>query len=109
CLAVLATVLLLVFMHGFGPHGGAELGAPADATENYSAARPEWYFLFLFQGLKYFPGESEIIGAMVIPGLIVGVLALMPFIGRWKLGHGFNVAFMFGIMLGILILTGLAV
>lgn len=109
CLAVLATVLLLVFMNGFGPHGGAELGAPADATENYSAARPEWYFLFLFQGLKYFPGESEIIGAMVIPGMIVGVLALMPFIGRWKLGHRFNVAFIFGIMAGILILTVLAV
>jgi ubiquinol-cytochrome c reductase cytochrome b subunit len=109
CLAVLATVLLLVFMHGFGPHGGAELGAPADATENYSAARPEWYFLFLFQGLKYFPGESEIIGAMVIPGIIVGVLALMPFIGRWQLGHRFNVAFIFGIMLGILVLTGLAI
>lgn len=109
CLAVLATVLFLVFLNGFGPHGGAELGAPADATENYSAARPEWYFLFLFQFLKYFPGESEIIGAMVIPGVIMGVLALMPFIGRWKLGHGFNVAFMFGIALGILILTGLAV
>ncbi len=109
CLAVLATVLLLVFMHGFGPHGGAELGAPADATENYSAARPEWYFLFLFQGLKYFPGESEIIGAMVIPGIIVGILALMPFIGRWQLGHRFNVAFIFGILLGILVLTGLAV
>ena len=109
CLAVLATVLLLVFMDGFGPHGGAELGAPADGTENYSAARPEWYFLFLFQGLKYFPGESEIIGAMVIPGIIMGILALMPFIGRWKLGHRFNVAFIFGIMLGILILTVLAV
>jgi ubiquinol-cytochrome c reductase cytochrome b subunit len=109
CLAVLATVLVLVFYHGFGPHSGAELGAPADMTENYSAARPEWYFLFLFQGLKYFPGESEIIGAMVIPGLVMGVLALMPFIGRWKLGHGFNVAFIFGIMLGVAILTVLAI
>jgi ubiquinol-cytochrome c reductase cytochrome b subunit len=109
CLAVLATVLVLVFLHGFGPHGGAELGAPADWTENYSAARPEWYFLFLFQGLKYFPGESEIIGAMVIPAAIMGILALMPIIGRWKLGHRFNIAFIFGIMLGAMILTVLAV
>jgi len=109
CLAVLATVLTLCLLHGAGPHGGAELGAPADPTENYSAARPEWYFLFLFQFLKYFPGESEIIGAMVIPGAIMGVLALMPLIGRWKLGHGFNVAFMFGIMIGIGFLTFLAV
>jgi ubiquinol-cytochrome c reductase cytochrome b subunit len=109
CLAVLATVLVLACYHGFGPRGGAELGAPADATENYSAARPEWYFLFLFQGLKYFPGESEIIGAMVIPGAIMGVLALMPIIGRWKLGHRFNIAFIFGILVGVAILTVLAV
>ncbi|MBI3861692.1 MAG: cytochrome b N-terminal domain-containing protein, partial [Planctomycetia bacterium] len=109
CLAVLAAVLLLVFLHGFGPHGGAELGAPADGTENYSAARPEWYFLFLFQFLKYFSGENEIYGAMVIPGALFGILALMPFIGRWKLGHRFNVAYIFGILLGVVVLTGLAV
>ncbi|MBS0262655.1 MAG: cytochrome b N-terminal domain-containing protein [Planctomycetes bacterium] len=109
CLAVLATVLFLVMYHGVGPHGGAELGAPADATENYSAARPEWYFLFLFQMLKYFPGESEVIGAMLIPGVILTILALMPILGRWKLGHSFNVAFMGGIILGVVILTGLAI
>jgi ubiquinol-cytochrome c reductase cytochrome b subunit len=108
CLAVLATVLLLCIYHGAGPHGGAELGAPADPTENYDA-RPEWYFLFLFQFLKYFPGESEIIGAMVIPGAVMGVLVLMPLLGRWKLGHRFNIAFIFGILLGIGFLTFRAV
>ena len=109
CLAVLAAVLTLCLWHDAGPKGGAELGAPADPTENYSAARPEWYFLFLFQFLKYFEGESEIYGAMVIPGLIMGVLALMPLIGRWKLGHRFNIAFIFGILIGIGVLTILAV
>src|SRR5262245_38447635 len=48
CLAVLSAVLTLSMWHGIGPQGGAELGAPADANEEYSAARPEWYFLFLF-------------------------------------------------------------
>ena len=38
-------------------HKGAELGAPADPVEEYSAARPEWYFLFLFQLLKKFKSE----------------------------------------------------
>jgi ubiquinol-cytochrome c reductase cytochrome b subunit len=109
CLAVLAAVLLLCLRHGAGPHSGAELGAPADPTENYSAARPEWYFLFLFQFLKYFPGESEIVGAMVIPGLVMLMLFLMPFIGRWKLGHRFNIAFIFGILIGIGVLTFAAV
>src|SRR5204863_9881175 len=37
------------------------------------------------------------------------VLALMPLIGRWKLGHRFNVAFIFGILIGIGVLTLLAV
>ena len=41
CLAVLATVLGLAMYHGVGPHSGAELGAPADGNEPYSAARPE--------------------------------------------------------------------
>jgi ubiquinol-cytochrome c reductase cytochrome b subunit len=108
CLAVLAAVLTLALWHGAGPRGGAELGAPADPTENYSAARPEWYFLFLFQFLKYFPGETEIIGAMVIPGLIMLFLFLMPFIGRWKLGHGLNVAFIVAILVGVGVLTVIA-
>jgi quinol-cytochrome oxidoreductase complex cytochrome b subunit len=29
-------------------------------SEPYSAARPEWYFLFLFQFLKFFPGGTEV-------------------------------------------------
>ena len=109
CFAVLAAVLTLAMWHGIGPAGGAELGAPADAAEQYSAARPEWYFLFLFQFLKYFPGETEIIGAMIIPGIVVGFMFLMPFLGKWKLGHRFNVAFLFALLSGIGFLTYLAI
>lgn len=99
CLGVLAIVLLLTIKFG------AELGAPADPSQSYSAARPEWYFLFLFQFLKYFPGETEIWGAIIIPGLLFGVLALMPFIARWKLGHRFNIAYMGIVLAGIGYLT----
>jgi ubiquinol-cytochrome c reductase cytochrome b subunit len=88
--------------------GGAELGAPADPTEPYAAARPEWYFLFLFQWLKYFPAGTEVIGAIVIPGLLVGVVALMPILGNWKLGHRFNLVFTGGLVAGIGVLTMLA-
>lgn len=108
CLAVLAVVLFLAVWHGAGPQGGAELGAPADPAESYSAARPEWYFLFLFQFLKYFHGETEIIGAMVIPGLVMLFLFLMPFFGRWNLGHRFNIVFMVSILIGVGVLTVLA-
>jgi ubiquinol-cytochrome c reductase cytochrome b subunit len=95
CLAVLVTVLFLCYK----THG-AELAAPADPSSQFSAARPEWYFLFLFQFLKYFPGESEIWGAIIIPGLAMGVLFAMPFIGNWRLGHRFNLGFIAITLLG---------
>ncbi|MSU58355.1 MAG: DUF4405 domain-containing protein [Pedosphaera sp.] len=107
CLAVLVTVLFILVKPRLFGHGapGIELGAPADPTEPFSAARPDWYFLFLFQFLKYFPGQSEVLGAFVIPGLVFGLIALMPFIGRWKLGHRFNVWFLFTLLIGAGLLT----
>ena len=114
CLGLLAVVVLATIhfdvqglVSGTLPveHRGAELGAPADPSEQYSAARPEWYFLFLFQLLKYFHGESEWIGALAIPGAIMGILVLMPFIGRFKIGHAFNVAFVLALLGGAGVLT----
>lgn len=99
-LVVMATVLALVLWTG-----GAPLDAPADPTEPYSAARPEWYFLFLFQWLKYFPAGWEVIGAQVIPGIIVGLIAAMPIIGRWRLGHRFNLGVAASLLGGIALLT----
>ena len=111
CLAVMAAVLFLVirpWLFGTGEALGAELGAPADPTEPYSAARPEWYFLFLFQFLKYFPSGTEVWGAMVIPGIIVGVVFLMPFIGQWRQGHRFNIGFCSALLAGMALLSYLA-
>jgi ubiquinol-cytochrome c reductase cytochrome b subunit len=90
---------------------GAELGAPADPSQPYAAARPEWYFLFLFQFLKVFEGwgaTGEFFGAIVVPGLTMAVMFLMPILGRWNLGHRFNVAFTLAILGGAGLLTALA-
>jgi ubiquinol-cytochrome c reductase cytochrome b subunit len=117
CLAVLAVVLMLTIHFDFGavgrgelsPHKhGAELGAPADGSQQYSAARPEWYFLFLFQLLKYFPGPLEIIGALVLPGLVMFLLFLMPITAKLKGGHAFNVAFILLVLGGAGALTLMA-
>ena len=121
CFAVLAVVLLLCFTGFFTPHEGlspgeylgAELAAPADPSEQFAAARPEWYFLFLFEMLKYFTPETmgsewlgnEFMGAIVAPGLLMMFLFCMPFVGRWKLGHGFNVAMLLALLLGTGLLT----
>jgi ubiquinol-cytochrome c reductase cytochrome b subunit len=68
--------------------------APLDAIANPADAeyipRPEWYFLSLFQLLKYFPGPLEPIGTMVIPGLVVGFLFLLPFIDGGAGRHPFR-------------------
>ncbi len=102
-LIVMVTVLGLVLWTG-----GAELGAPADPTEPYAAARPDWYFLFLFQWLKYFPAGWEVVGAQVIPGILVGVVAAMPIIGKWRLGHRFNLGFAGALLAGVVLLTWIA-
>ena len=45
-----------------------EIANPADADY---VPRPEWYFLSLFQLLKYFPGPLELVATQVVPGLVM--------------------------------------
>jgi ubiquinol-cytochrome c reductase cytochrome b subunit len=68
-------VLLTVKWHG------ASLDAPADPASDYPA-RPEWYFLALFELLKYVPGRVEWIAALGIPLVAGGYLAALPFVDR---------------------------
>jgi ubiquinol-cytochrome c reductase cytochrome b subunit len=110
CLAILATLLLLAVWKG------AELTAPANPASGYSAARPEWYYLFLFRFLKFgwvshageVTGLGEAFGAVVLPGALMTVIALMPFIARIRGGHKFNVGFLTIVLLGSAGLTGVA-
>ncbi len=104
CLAVLAAVLFFIVRNH-----GAELDAPADPSEQFSAARPEWYFLFLYQLLKYFPAGTEVWGAIVIPTVFMIVLIAMPWFGRSKGGHRFNVGFLWAMLGGATLLTWLAI
>jgi quinol-cytochrome oxidoreductase complex cytochrome b subunit/mono/diheme cytochrome c family protein len=59
--------------------GGSHLDAPADPSGDYHP-RPEWYFLFLFQLLKYLPGALELLGTVILPGIAVGFLFVLPFL-----------------------------
>src|SRR5579872_720030 len=54
----------------------------ADPTDTAYIPRPEWYFLFLFQTLKFFNGPMEVVGAVALPGLAVLLLFTIPFIDR---------------------------
>lgn len=71
---LVAVVLAMVFPVG--------LEDPADPTDNIYIPKPEWYFMSLYQLLKYFPGKLEIIATAIIPaGGIVGLL-ILPFIDK---------------------------
>ncbi len=90
-----------------------ELGAKADAFAPAPAGiKPEWYFLFMFQTLKYIPAKI-----LFIDGEVLGILAfglgglfwmLVPFLNK-KPGHGkrkliFNIIGIF-IVLFIVVMT----
>lgn len=61
---------------------GAPLEPRADPADTSYTPRPEWYFLFLFQLLKYFPGNLEVLGVVVIPTLAIILLFILPFLDR---------------------------
>lgn len=56
----------------------------ADPSDTAYIPLPDWYFLFLYQLLKYSyaSGPYNAIGAFIIPGLAFGGLLLAPFIDR---------------------------
>jgi ubiquinol-cytochrome c reductase cytochrome b subunit len=64
--------------------GAPLLEAPADPASSGYIPRPEWYFLGLFQLLKYFPGRYEVVGALIIPGMAMTWLLLLPWIDRGR-------------------------
>lgn len=104
CGVVLA---ILMYLTWYRP---PELAAPADPSEPFAAARPEWYFLSLFQFLKFEAVEQMglAFGAIVVPGALFGVLMLMPFIARIPGGHAFNVSFTVLLLVGLAGLTIMA-
>ena len=114
--AVACTIVMLAVLGLVWFFKGAALGAPANPAEQYSAARPDWYFMFLFQFLKLKPfapdgpfGDHGLtVASLVIPGLVFGLLMLMPILGRWKIGHRFNLMVLFLGLAGFGYLTAVA-
>ena len=72
-LSVLALVIGLIGL--FAPVG---LGEPADPMNTPAHVKPEWYFLGLYQLLKFI---TKTMGA-VLPAIAVLVITFWPFIDR---------------------------
>lgn len=63
----------------------APLGYPANPSASV-IPMPDWYFLFLYQYLKYpyASGDYVVLGTLGIPGVAFGGLLLAPFLDRGK-------------------------
>lgn len=109
----LVAFALFLLMIGLAAFIGVASEPKADPNDTAYVPRPEWYFLFLFEMLKYFPGSLEWIGTFIIPTLAIGALFLLPFIDRNPKRHfskrKFAITIMTMIMVGIVALTIMAV
>lgn len=84
--AVMALVLgLLVFLATMMP---APMGAPADAMKTPPGIRPEWYFLAVYQILKYVPKSVGIFMTFLIfPPLLILFPLFYNKITVWRYGR----------------------
>lgn len=75
---VLGIALLAIFVGSVGLIHPVGLGEPADPLNTPAHVKPEWYFLSLYQVLKFIP---KTVGAL-LPVVAVIVLTIWPFIDR---------------------------
>ncbi len=106
-LAVAFAIFLLLV--GLATFVGVAAEPKADPSDSAYIPRPEWYFLFLFEMLKFFPGQLEWVGTAIIPVVAVLALFLLPFFDKnpyrhWK-KRKFGVTFMGIVVLGMVGLT----
>ncbi|MBT3339171.1 MAG: c-type cytochrome [Anaerolineae bacterium] len=109
---LLVSFALFILLIGLATFVGVHPEPKVDPTDATYVPRPEWYFLFLFEFLKYFPGALEWVGAAVIPGILVVALMFLPLYDKNPFRHNskriFAVGLMSVIFSGIVTLTLMA-
>jgi len=109
---LLVTFAIFILLIGLATFVGVASEPKADPSDSAYIPRPEWYFLWLFEMLKYFPGQVEWIGTAVLPGLGVLALFLLPFLDRNPKRHWskrrWAISIMTLVVIGMVVLTILA-
>jgi len=95
---------------------------PNDLKQIQIPPQPEWYFLFLFQFLKLFPGEinlglftlsGEAIGGVIVPTILILALLLSPILDRGPkrspLSRPITTVIMVFVLVSMVVLTFLAI
>ena len=100
---------LFILLVGLATFIGVHPEPKADPSDATYIPRPEWYFLFLFEFLKFVPGQIEWVGTSLIPALGVLVLFALPFLDKNPLRHWKNrltgISIMGVVVLGMVGLT----
>jgi len=100
---------LFILLLGLVTFIGIHPEAKADPSDTSYIPRPEWYFLFLFEFLKFVPGKIEWVGTTLIPALAVLALLALPFLDKNHLRHWKNrltgISIMGVVVLGMVGLT----
>ena len=72
-------IVLLGFLAYLWP---TELGPESNPSDTQFLPRPEWYYVPIFQYLKYWQGSTALLGVLVIPGIVGLLLVGLPFFDR---------------------------
>jgi ubiquinol-cytochrome c reductase cytochrome b subunit len=79
----LAFVLVVMGVLGMLAHFlPVTLGPEANPADTRYLPRPEWYYLPMFQWLKYWEGSRTVIGIVIIPAVLIALFFLLPFLDR---------------------------
>jgi ubiquinol-cytochrome c reductase cytochrome b subunit len=76
------TALLIVGLGLLCFFAPMQIGPPANPADAQYIPRPEWYYLPIFQWLKYWHGSAAIVGVLVIPTLLALAIVAVPFFDR---------------------------
>jgi ubiquinol-cytochrome c reductase cytochrome b subunit len=76
------TALLIIGLGALCFFMPIQLGPPANPADAQYVPRPEWYYLPIFQWLKYWHGAASVIGVLVIPTVLVMCVIALPFFDR---------------------------
>lgn len=100
---VLVGFMLFILLVGLAAFVGVPTDAPADPTDTAYIPRPDWYFLFLFEMLKAFPGKIEFVGTVVVPGVAILLLLVLPFFDQSTRRHPLSRPVATGVMSAVVV------
>jgi ubiquinol-cytochrome c reductase cytochrome b subunit len=75
-------LLIMAALAGLSYFHPVTLGPIANPADTHFLPRPEWYYLPMFEWLKFWEGPRVVIGIVVIPGMLASIFFLMPFLDR---------------------------